>query len=189
MKICCVKSNLIPEEILNETKSFKRDFSFIKNNDVEWIERQAAEIDFSYKQLIPYVILQKSDGQIACYQRHGSEKRLHGFYSCGFGGHVEESDNQNDLAKTLECGMFRELTEEVSNFDRTKVELKYLGIINEKESEVGLVHLGVVFMAVCKDGYIPKEASETKGLEWKKTDELKSCKTELWTKLALELVE
>lgn len=189
MKICCVKSNLIPEEILNETKSFKRDFSFIKNNEVEWIDRKDAETDFSYKQLIPYVILQKSDKTLGCYQRHGTEKRLHGLFSCGFGGHVEESDYKNDLVKTLECGMLRELSEELSNFDKDQVELKYLGLINEKESEVGLVHLGIVFMAVCKEGYTPKEASETKGLEWKSKEELCKLKTELWTKLALELVE
>ncbi len=189
MKICCVKSKLIPEEILTTTKSFKRDFSFIKNEDIEWIERKDVEIDFSYKQLIPYVILQKSDKTLGCYKRHGSEKRLHGLFSCGFGGHVEEGDTQNDLAKTLETGMFRELGEELSDFDKSLVELKYLGLINEKENEVGFVHLGIVFMAICKDGYTPKEASETKGLEWKTKEELCNLKTELWTKLALELVE
>ena len=96
---------------------------------------------------------------------------------------------KNDLVKTLECGMLRELSEELSNFDKDQVELRYLGLINEKESEVGLVHLGIVFMAVCKEGYTPKEAGETKGLEWKSKEELCKLKTELWTKLALELVE
>lgn len=188
MKICCIKTVALPKNIVDFTESFSVQADFLKNQNVEWLERNSAEINDEYKQLIPYVILQKDDGKIACYQRHGTETRLHGFYSCGFGGHIEECDKRQDLSATVEAGMFRELTEEISNFDRTKIELKYLGIINEVETNVGLVHLGVVYLGRCKNDFIPLESDETKGLEWKKLDELKSCKTELWTKLALKLM-
>ncbi|MEE3314821.1 MAG: hypothetical protein VZR56_11775, partial [Treponema sp.] len=124
----------------------------------------------------------------AIYQRHGTETRLHDKYSAGVGGHVDESDNQNDAKKTLEMGLYRDLGEELTNFQRDMVDLKYLGIINEIESEVGLVHIGLVYIAECKDGYIPKAASELKNMEWKSTDEIAKLDKELWTELAFRLV-
>ena len=188
MKICCIKTTALPKSIVDSTGSFSIQADFLENQNIEWLERQAAEINSEYKQLIPYVILQKSNGKIACYKRHGTETRLHGFYSCGFGGHIEECDKRQDLFTTVEAGMLRELTEEVSNFDRLKVELKYLGIINEIETNVGLVHLGLVYLGKCKDDFVPLESDETKGLEWKILKELKQCNIELWTKLALKLI-
>lgn len=187
-KICSVSTKKLPEEIIQNTKSFKTNFDFIKTENIEWIERQEAENNFAYKQIIPYVILQKSNGNLGCYQRHGSEKRLSGLFSCGFGGHIEEKDIGSDFTETLQNGMFRELQEEISNFKKESVELKYLGIINEIESNVGLAHLGLAFLARCKEDFIPAESAETKGLQWKTAEELKNVQTELWTTLALELM-
>lgn len=197
MNIFCVKTSSLPEKITKSTGGFKISFDFLdslKNEDISWIERSEAETNFNFKQIIPYVILQKEDGKIACYQRHGTEKRLHGFYSCGFGGHVEENDKGSSVLKTIKNGMLRELGEEVSNFPSLRAEneailLEPLGVINEVESEAGLVHLGVVFLGKCKNGFVPKEADETKGLEWKTRSELSSVQTELWTRLSLELIE
>lgn len=197
MKIFCVKTSSLPEKITKTTGGFKVSFDFLnslKNEDISWIERSEAETNFDYKQIIPYVILQKEDGKIACYKRHGTEKRLHGFYSCGFGGHVEESDKGNSVLETIKNGMLRELSEEVSNFPSLRAEsetitLEPLGVINEVESEAGLVHLGVVFLGKCRNGFVPKEADETKGLEWKTRSELSSLQTELWTLLSLELMK
>lgn len=189
MKICCIPINKLNEQIRNATKSFKENiFEYIKDDDILWIERSVAEKDFNFKQIIPYVILKKHDGQIACYKRHGTEKRLHGLYSCGFGGHIDEPDNSNSLFSTIENGMYRELSEELANFDDKKISLKYKGFIHEVESEVGLLHIGIVYLAECSEGYEPLETYETKGLEWKSISELKSLKTELWSKLAMELI-
>ena len=66
--------------------------------------------------------------------------------------------------------------------------LEYLGLISEKESDVGLVHLGIVYLARCKDDYVPLAAEETKGLEWKTKDELRNLKKELWSTLALDFL-
>lgn len=75
MKVCCIPLTNLSEEIKNSTSSFKDDFyKYIKDEDVKWIERSEAEIDFSYKQLIPYVLLERSDKKFACYTRHGTEK-------------------------------------------------------------------------------------------------------------------
>lgn len=190
MKICCVPLEKIPERIRNSTSSFKEDYSvFIKNEDVIWVERPVAEKNFNYKQLIPYVLLQRADGKFACYQRHGTETRLHGKWSAGVGGHIDEPDKQDSLKATLETGMLRELGEELENFDRTKISLSYLGIINEIESEVGHVHLGIVYIAKCEENYEPKPASELKLMDWKTISEIQELEKELWTELAFKLVE
>lgn len=190
MKICCVPVKKIDSKIVEKTDSYKVDYqSYIAEKDVCWIERSIAEKDNNYKQLIPYVLIKNSDGQFACYKRHGTEKRLHGLYSSGIGGHVDEPDESETLRQTLENGMFRELSEELTNFDTDKISLKYLGLINEKETEVGLVHLGIVFLAECTAGFLPRPASELSGMEWKTQTELATLKKELWSELAFKLLE
>lgn len=189
MKVCCIPLTNLSEEIKNSTSSFKEDFyKYIKDEDVKWIERSEAEIDFSYKQIIPYVLLERSDKKFACYIRHGTEKRLHGKISCGIGGHIDEPDKKSTLCETIKTGMLRELGEELQNFDESKIELKYLGIINEIESEVGLVHLGIVYSAKCIESYIPKPSDELKNMEWKTKEEIKILGKELWTELAFKLL-
>lgn len=189
MKILCVKSKKLPKEITTVTNAFKIQVnSLVNDTDVEWIERAEAENNFEYKQLIPYILLKCSDGKYACYQRAGNEKRLHGKYSAGIGGHIDEADKQNNLIKTIEVGMYRELSEELTNFQQDKIDLKYLGIINEVENDVGLVHLGIVYIAECKNGYIPEAASELKNMDWKTVAEIDMLEKELWTKLAFQLV-
>ena len=188
MGVCCIKTADLPENIIDKTDSFAVPVDFLANSDIHWIERNAAETDTDYKQLIPYVILQRHDKKIASYMRHGTEKRLHGLYSCGFGGHVEECDKDSSIFKTLENGMIRELSEEISNFDNALIDLESKGLINEVETQVGLVHLGIVYLGKCKTAFVPQESDETKGLEWKSLEELKQYKSELWTKLALNLL-
>ena len=189
MKILCIETKKLPENITKSTLSINENiFDIVASSDVVWIERPEAEKDTNYKQIIPYVLLKNENEQFAVYQRHGTEKRLHGKYSAGVGGHIDEPDNQNDLQKTIETGMYRELSEELSNFEKDNITLKYLGIINEVESEVGLVHLGVVYIAECKNGYLPKPASELKNMEWKTAEEITKLDKELWTELAFRLV-
>ncbi len=189
MKIMCIEKNKLPSRIVDVTVASKEDiFELIKDSNISWIERPLAEKDIKYKQFIPYVLLEREDGLFACYQRHGTETRLHEKYSAGVGGHIDEPDNQNDARKTMETGMYRELSEELSNFQKNMIDLEYLGIINEVESEVGLVHIGIVFVAKCKAGYIPTAAYELKNMEWKTKDEISKLDKELWTELAFRLI-
>lgn len=189
MKICCVKTEEIPVEWAAGTRGMEEDFfQHIHNRDIRWIERSEAETDPSYKQIIPYIVVQNSIGQYLCYPRHGSEKRLHGFYSCGIGGHIDEADRRDTVDETIRVGMTRELSEEISNFEAASIELSYKGIINEIESEVGKVHLGLVYLAKCQGAYMPLPSEETTGMEWKSAEELVALKKELWSELAFNLV-
>lgn len=108
--------------------------------------RSAMEEDPSFKQLIPYVIFRHTDdaGVVSLFQyTRGSgqgEARLHAKRSVGVGGHISAEDSNQSNA--YEEGMRRELEEEVNI--NTTYEANCVGLINDDESEVGKVHLGVV---------------------------------------------
>lgn len=104
--------------------------------------RDEMERDPSYKQLIPYCIF-RCNGQVFHYQRGTGqgEGRLHGKRSVGVGGHISAEDAEG-ADSMYEVGMKREIQEEVileSDFTET-----CLGMINDDETEVGQVHLGIV---------------------------------------------
>jgi predicted NUDIX family phosphoesterase len=110
-----------------------------------FLPRSIVEDDPSYKQLIPYVILEHSDAdttKIFQYTRGKGqgEARLHAQKSIGIGGHISIEDADGDDWYTT--GMQRELAEEV------KIDCggqqKIVGLIYDDTSDVGRVHLGVV---------------------------------------------
>jgi len=110
--------------------------------------RHAVEEDPSFKQLIPYVIFRHTDAagrqQLFQYTRGKGqgEQRLHSKRSVGIGGHISADDAAE--VSPYDEGMRRELAEEVS-ID-TKYQQRCVGLINDDETEVGQVHLGVVHL-------------------------------------------
>jgi predicted NUDIX family phosphoesterase len=110
--------------------------------------RDLMEQDPSFKQLIPYVIFQYRDaaGQTLLFQytrgKGQGEARLHAKRSIGIGGHISADDAAQ--ASAYEEGMRRELEEEV--VIETPYTSKIVGLINDDETEVGRVHLGVVHL-------------------------------------------
>lgn len=104
--------------------------------------RPEMEADPSFKQLIPYCVF-RCDGQIFNYQRGTAqgEARLHAKRSVGVGGHVSTLDLNGEGSPYLE-GMKREIEEEV--FLEAKWTERCVGLINDDESDVGKVHLGIV---------------------------------------------
>lgn len=108
--------------------------------------RGEMEEDPSFKQLIPYCVFRHTDskGVVSLFQytrgKGMGESRLHSKRSIGIGGHISTLDATE--SSPYEKGMQRELDEEVtigSGFTQTCV-----GLINDDETEVGKVHLGVV---------------------------------------------
>jgi predicted NUDIX family phosphoesterase len=189
MKICCINTIRLPDVWINKTAAQAIDFfSCLSVTDIEWVERSEAETNNAYKQIIPYVVVQQNTGHILCYPRHGAESRLHGFYSCGIGGHIDIQDAKDTFEQTVIAGMMRELNEELAGFKADQAELVYRGIINESKTDVGQVHLGLVYIARCRSGYVPEPAEELKGMDWKTPQELRQLNLELWSGLALELL-
>jgi predicted NUDIX family phosphoesterase len=190
MKICCIETARLPASWIG---SIAVDFfSYFSVSDIHWIERSEAELNNAYKQIIPYVVVQSFDGlgaqRILCYPRHGTESRLHGLHSCGIGGHIDIQDARDTFEQTVITGMMRELSEELANFNEDLVDLVYKGIINDIETPVGQVHLGLVYTACCRSGYIPQPSQELAGMEWKTPQELQLITKERWSDLALALL-
>jgi predicted NUDIX family phosphoesterase len=123
--------------------------------------RAEMERDPSFKQLIPYVIFRHSpsdaEASVFCYTRGTGqgEQRLHRKRSVGIGGHIcaEDAHAQEPYAQ----GMRRELDEEV--VINTRYRDSCVGLINDDQTEVGQVHLGVVHLFdVETDDVTPRES-------------------------------
>jgi len=116
---------------------------------VSYRPRHEVEEDPGFKQLIPYVIFRYRDGdggQMVFQYTRGTgqgEGRLHRKRSVGIGGHISAIDADSDAnGNPYEEGMRRELEEEV--IVETSYTAHLVGLINDDQTEVGRVHLGVV---------------------------------------------
>ncbi len=110
--------------------------------------RAEVENDPGFKQLIPYMFFSHGDGDdMSIFQyvrgRGMGESRLHSKRSIGVGGHISSDDLNGDTSRDLyRAGMLRELREEVDL--RSPYVERCVGMINDDETEVGRVHLGIV---------------------------------------------
>lgn len=103
------------------------------------MERNIAEFDTEFKQIIPYCLL-TNNGNVLAYQRtsKGGEDRLHHKWSIGIGGHINQCDGDYfDAVK-------REVREEVGV--ELTIEPKTIGIIYDDSNSVGQVHIGFVHL-------------------------------------------
>ncbi len=115
-------------------------------------ERDYMEQNSHYKQLIPYLLLQRGAGddrRVLCYQRRTkhTERRLGGLWSVGFGGHIEPLDRDNDQVQTngmIMATALREMEEETGLSPGADA-LTLTGFINSDSEDVSSVHFGVVF--------------------------------------------
>lgn len=108
-----------------------------------YVDRKLAEADVSLKQVIPYVLLRRSNHVFKYFRnKTGGESRLHGKWSIGVGGHINPCDGNG--AEAYERAFIRELNEEVAlpvELTRTQ---RIIGLINDDSNDVGRVHFGVV---------------------------------------------
>jgi predicted NUDIX family phosphoesterase len=132
------------------------DLDFILEAPFLCSERAPLEKDFSWKQIIPYIILVHT-GKVLVYQRvTGDEKRLNGKKSIGIGGHIDEPDG------SYWAGFQRELLEELS-FQNSFLQKHIIyGIVNDDSDEVGRVHLGVVHVVELEAGEPRVEVKDPK---------------------------
>ncbi len=106
----------------------------------EYRPRPEMERDPGFKQVIPYVVLRDGDAYFLMRRsRAGGDERLHDRYSIGVGGHLNPGDGG------IEGGLIREWNEElVADFVPS---FTPIGLLNDDTTDVGRVHLGVVFVA------------------------------------------
>ena len=143
-----MKEKILVVKNSNITNNIEKKFDIITliNSASFFVERSNAETNIALKQIIPYVALSYQDKSHKKYflvQRLGGsgEKRLVGRYTFCLGGHINKKDGTGEAA-ILAC-IKRELKEEVGiNVENAP---KFLGVINENETDVGRVHLGLAY--------------------------------------------
>ena len=193
--VLCIKRNLLPGSWVQQKSVVPLGLDlFIENcsaTGFEFINRSDAEKDTSYKQIIPYIVLQTSDFEkTAIYNRQGSEQRLHDLWSVGIGGHINPVDMEtqaDSFSQILITGMERELKEELDQRPEDNLP-HFVGVISEDITDVGKVHLGAVFriLTTAPEKFLP--GSELFQFAWEKTRNLEQLNLELWSRLALELI-
>jgi predicted NUDIX family phosphoesterase len=113
-------------------------------------ERDHMEQNSHYKQIIPYLALQRGQGdqaRVLCYQRRSkhTEQRLGGLWSVGFGGHIEPLDVESGgRAQLVTTAALREMEEE-TGLNPGAAALQMAGFINSDREDVSSVHFGVVY--------------------------------------------
>lgn len=173
-----------------------------------FIDRNIAEHDSSFKQVIPYCVVQNEHGDFFVYTRKGSEARLHGFSSLGIGGHINDKDMGTDLFSITIAGAMRELAEELPSLrdmlpalfqrfgsvqsDMTLTQqvprIVMHGLINEEVSAVGSVHIGLVVALVVYANKIKEVDAELAQWRWIPAQKLVLDSFETWSQLAYQLL-
>lgn len=152
--------------------------------------RSQMEQDPSFKQLIPYVIFQYQDaaGHVHLFQytrgKGQGESRLHAKRSIGIGGHISADDS--GTGSPYEEGMRRELEEEV--LISTSYLSRMVGLINDDETEVGRVHLGVVHVLEVERPDVQPRESEIVEAGFRPVPEIVSdmARFETWSQICLK---
>jgi len=152
--------------------------------DGRYEARTAMEVDPSFKQVIPYLVLR--DGERFFLMRRtkaGVDARLHDRYSIGVGGHLNPGDGG------VLGGLRREWHEElVAEFEP---KFRLVGLLNDDTTEVGAVHLGAVYVADATGR--PVEIRETDKLSgaFAEPHEVAAVvdRMETWSRLCFEFLD
>jgi predicted NUDIX family phosphoesterase len=153
--------------------------------------RGEMEEDPSFKQLIPYCIFTHRDAagltHIFQYTRGKGqgEARLHSKRSVGVGGHISFEDQVSTDTVPYAEGMRRELEEEIV-IDTPYTE-RCVGLINDDETPVGKVHLGVVHLVEVQQPAVRPRETEILDAGFRPVDELLANldRFESWSQICL----
>lgn len=149
-------------------------------------EREEAEVNFDFKQVIPYLVVTYGNSFLLSQRTsQQQEKRLHNKYALGQGGHVNDLDLNHSTP--LIFGLLREIKEEFLISD-TIISCIPVGLVNENTTEVGKVHLGIVYRIEVNSPYfaIGEEGKHT--AQWVASTDLSQfyASMENWSKILLD---
>jgi predicted NUDIX family phosphoesterase len=191
---------VVPTELFHELghfQGFSADVDrylgeLLSPRNTSYRPRSEMEADPSFKQLIPYVIFttRNADGSLLVFQytrgKGQGEARLHSKRSVGIGGHISIDDRTCDDMVPYAEGMRRELDEEVA-IDCPYVE-RCVGLINDDETPVGRVHLGVVHLVELQRPAIEAREAELVDCGFAPVEDLLSdlSRFETWSQYCLK---
>ena len=139
-----------------QREEFETQFSTISREHGFFVERRRAEVTPEWKQPIPYVAVCCEDKIFAMTRLTGGEARLHGKRSIGVGGHINPCDGESQGVDGLLADACRRELEEELVLPADAQQLEPLGLLNDDTTEVGAVHVGVVYRLVLT----PAQAAE-----------------------------
>lgn len=153
-----------------------------------------AELNFDYKQPIPYIVIRRGDEFFVTERlQGGGESRLHGKLAMGAGGHMNPLSATEDepFATVLEENIKRELDEEL-DINR-KVEIKPIGLINDDSDTTGKVHIGILgIIDLDVEATVAVKEVEQLAGHWMTLDVLKSKEVyerlENWGKIVVDML-
>ena len=143
-----------------------------------FIDRPTAEVSPRYKQIIPYVVIRNGESFYLLQRTpKQTEARLHHKLSLGIGGHINP-----DTPELLD-GLHKELEEEVhvaGDYDLTLI-----GILNDDTTDVGSVHLGVVYVLDAHDANVTVRETDKMTGRWAAASELPALRErmETWSQI------
>lgn len=150
--------------------------------------RAEVEVDPSFKQIVPYVILRWRD-QVFHYTRGkgATEARLRALRSIGVGGHISAED-QNLFDSPYREALFREVAEEVQ-LDTTYTE-RCLGLLNDDSTPVGQVHIGIVHVFELAEPKVQRREQVLTRIGFAPLDELRGERQEFetWSQFVLDIL-
>ncbi len=150
----------------------------------EFRARAEVEADPAWKQVIPYLVVRDGPAWFLMRRtRAGVDSRLHDRWSIGVGGHVNPGDDG------VLGGLRREWHEEIdADFEPQP---RLLGLLNDDTTDVGRVHLGVVFEADAAGRPVAiRETSKLTG-RFAPTAAVRAVadRLETWSRLVLECLD
>src|SRR5207302_4886967 len=157
-----------------------------------FLPRAQAENDPTHKQIVPYAILAFKD-KVLYYVRgkKAGEQRLVAKGSIGIGGHLNESDESLFAwdEKAYRAGVEREVNEEIK-ID-TKFDDRIVALLNDDTTEVGQVHLGVVYIFDLAEEKVEKREAMITNLAFLGKDELLKRRESLetWSRICVDSLE
>lgn len=206
-------NQIVKDKMQRQIMVIKNEILFCKNSRREWLlpsdenfeelilenfeymVRWEAEVNFEYKQPIPYGVLVSNDKKVFVYKRWWStsnawDSRLHSKISLWVWGHIEVEDKvwENLLKETL----IREVEEEVGIKDEDIKDLKVLGYINYDSDEVSKVHFWVCYAILTNKSETALTDGELESWEFLNIEEIWNMiesgeyDVEAWSKIIFE---
>ncbi len=158
--IYCLEAKQLPApsespKVLPLTKEL---YKLIVNKGV-FLPRNDVEEDESYRQVIPYAVIQQEDKVFLVERlKKGNEARLHNFLSIGIGGHINNEDHSTK--DVIEGGLAKELQEEL--YIGAYV-TEVVGLLHDSASPVSRVHTGVLYKVKSAGGVSIRETEKLMG--------------------------
>lgn len=164
------------------------DFLNAIDNAHAFLPRDEMENDPSKKQIIAYCVIEKGDSVFMTKRlKKQTEKRLHGLFSIGVGGHINTSDVKSGVNVVKE-GLLRELNEEV--FISPDYSVEFLGVINDNATSVNSVHCGACYRIKLNGGDCSVKETEKMEGAFVRISDLKGYYEYLegWSKIVVDSV-